>query len=192
MRRGTIIGFILLAVLTAWIGRAVLKGDFQHPFLPSAAIGSGFEGDLALPKSEIEAKLNNARERVLATMDRAYTFRIASRIAAWLAFLATAAITLVAGWYGQMPAAPPPGTASGAATTAGLPQRTARVVTLLAALAAVLTAGGGLATQEAESLSTQALAHQRDLTDARKQVLETRSAEVARTALDDLALHLRQ
>ncbi|MGO7968155.1 hypothetical protein ACC720_32530 [Rhizobium ruizarguesonis] len=192
MRTGKIIGFILLAVLAAWIGRAVLKGDFQRPFLPSIAIDSGFEGDLALPKSEIEAKLNDARTSVLATMDRAYTFRVANRIAAWLAFLATAAITLVAGWYGQMPAAPPPVNASGTATTAGLPQPAARVVTLLAALAAVLTAGGGLATQEAERLSNEALAHQRDLAEARKQVLETRSAEVARTALDDLVLHLRQ
>ncbi|MGO7969047.1 hypothetical protein ACC720_37575, partial [Rhizobium ruizarguesonis] len=61
MRTGKIIGFILLAVLAAWIGRAVLKGDFQRPFLPSIAIYSVFEGDLALPKSEIEAKLNDAR-----------------------------------------------------------------------------------------------------------------------------------
>lgn len=192
MRIGTIVGFILLGLLAIWIGYALVTGQFDRPSLPSAGIGSGFEGDLALPKKEIDAALNDARDRVLSIMDKGYTFRIASRVAAWLAFFATAAITLVAGWYGQTPTAPPGGSAARVPDTSGLPQRAARAVTVLAALAAILTAGGGLATQEAESFSNQAQARQRDLTDARKQIVEAKSASAARTVLDDLVLHLRQ
>ena len=192
MRNGRTIGVVLLGLLAVWIGYTAVSGELNRPSVPSAGIDSAFEGDLALPKAEINSKLNDARDRVLSVMDKAYSFRIASRVTAWFAFFATAAITLVAGWYGQMPSVPSPGNASAAATAAGLPQRAARAVTLLASLAAVLTAGGGLATQEAESLATEAQARQRELIDARKQILVAPNADAARTILDDLALHLRQ
>jgi hypothetical protein len=120
-------------------------------------------------------------------MDKAHVFRIISRVAMWLAFLATAAITLVTGWYGKTPAVP---TRGGAA--AGLPQKTVMAVTLLAALAAVLTAGGSIAAQQAESVSTKAQARQRYLIDARNQIIQATSAQNVRAILDDLAVSLRQ
>jgi hypothetical protein len=144
-----------------------------------------------LPKEQIDAALDKARNNVLSAADRGFAFRVASRAAAWLAFLATAAITLIAGWYGQAPN-PPSGGGAPAASTAGLPRPAARVVTLLAALAAVLTAGGGLATQEAEGLSTWARERHRDVVEARAKVLSALTAADARTILDDLDLTLRQ
>jgi hypothetical protein len=162
-----------------------------RPSLPILGVGSGFEGNLALPKEEIDSALNAARDRVLLVANRGWGFRIGSRFAAWLAFLATAAITLVAGWYGQALKAPG-GDGAVAVSTAGLPLHATRLVTLLAALAAVLTAGGGLATQEAESLSTWAREHHRDVVEARTKVIDAKNAADARSILEDLALKLTQ
>jgi hypothetical protein len=161
------------------------------PSLQIPAVGSSFEGNLALPKEQIDAKLDSARDRVLSVAERGYAFRVGSRIAAWLAFLATAAITLVAGWYGQAP-----NTAAGsslpAANTGGLPRPAARVVTLLAASAAVLTACGGLAAQEAETLTTWARERHRDVIEARAKVISAPTAPDASAVLEDLDLMLLQ
>jgi hypothetical protein len=183
---------LLVIVLAGWVIYQIVAGDLAPPSVPILGIGPGFEGDLALPKAEIDAALNAAREKVLSAADHGYDFRIGSRVAAWLAFLATAAITLVAGWYGQAPAAASPGGALPAAGASGLPRNAARIVAVLAATAAVLTAGGGLATQEAEGLSTWARDRQRDVIEARTKVLTAKTAEDARTVLEDLALKLKQ
>jgi hypothetical protein len=190
LKRKTL-GFALFGLLAIWIGYTIAAGGLARPTLPILGIGSGFEGNLPLPKSEIEAALDAARKTVFTSADRGYAFRVGSRVAAWLAFLATAAITLVAGWYGQAPNIPV-GAGQAAADTSGLPRRSARLVTLLAALAAVLTAGGGLATQEAETLSAWARDRQRDVVEARTKVISAPNAADARTILDDLALKLKQ
>lgn len=186
------VGFGLLVLFAVWVTYQIGTGDLARPSLPILGIGSGFEGNLALPKAEIDGALDAARDKVLSAADRGYDFRIGSRVAAWLAFLATAAITLVAGWYGQSPAAPPAGGGLAVPSTSGLPRNAARVVALLAAGAAVLTAGGGLATQEAERLSTWARERHRDTVEARMKVIEAKTADDARTVLDDLALKLKQ
>jgi hypothetical protein len=187
-----IVAIALLVLLVGWVIYQIAAGDLAPPSVPILGIGPGFEGDLALPKAEIDAALTAARQKVLSAADHGYGFRIGSRVAAWLAFLATAAITLVAGWYGQSPAPAPPGGGLAAAGASGLPQKAARIVALLAAGAAVLTAGGGLATQEAESLSTWARERQRDVVEARTKVIAATSADDGRTVLDDLALKLKQ
>jgi hypothetical protein len=187
-----IVAITLLVVLVGWVIYQISSGDLAWPSVPTLGISPGFEGDLKLPKAEIDAVLNAAREKVLSAADRGYGFRLASRAAAWLAFLATAAITLVAGWYGQSSAPAPPGGGLAAANASGLPRRAAQIVAFLAAGAAVLTAGGGLATQEAESLSTWARERQRDVVEARTKVIAAMTAADAQTILDDLALKLKQ
>jgi hypothetical protein len=185
------LGMIFLCVLAGWIVFTFVTGDLSKPSLQIPGIGSGFEGNLALPKERIDASLDKARSRVVSVADTGYAFRIGSRVAAWLAFLATASITLVAGWYGQAPVPSPGGGAPGPNTT-GLPRPATRAVTLLAALAAVLTAGGGLATQEAETLATWARERHRDVVEARAKVIGASTAVDAQTILDDLDLKLRQ
>jgi hypothetical protein len=98
-----IVAIGLLVLLAGWVIYQIAAGDLVRPLVPILGIGAGFEGDLALPKAEIDAALTAARDNVLSAADHGYDFRIGSRVAAWLAFLATAAITLVAGWYGQSP-----------------------------------------------------------------------------------------
>jgi hypothetical protein len=191
MGYGKGLGYVLLSLLIVWIGYSFLSGGFARPNLPILGVGSGFEGDLALPKAEIDSALAAARDRVLTAADRGYALRIGSRVAAWLAFLATAAITLVAGWYGQAPS-PAGGGSPATPNTAGLPAHATRTVTLLAALAAVLTAGGGLAAQEAENISTWAQERHRDVVETRTKVLGATNAADARTLLEDLALKLKQ
>jgi hypothetical protein len=191
MQRGWQIGAIFFALLAIWIGYTIAMGDLTQPSAPIVEIGSGFEGSLALPQREIDAALRAARDQVLSVADKGYMFRIGSRAAVWLTFFCTAAITLVAGWYGQAPNSPPGG-GTAPSNTSGLPQPAARTVTLLAALAAVLTAGGGLATQEADSLSKWSSERQRDLVEARTKVIAAQNASDARTVLDDLALKLKQ
>jgi hypothetical protein len=143
---------ILLILLIAWIAFSVITGELFYPKLSLLELGSGFEGSLALPKEKIDAALGTYRARVLATADRASYFKLGSEVAAWMAFFCTAAITLVAGWYGQSPQgnAPPGG---GAPAPTGLPPRATRLVAMLAAASAVLTAAGGLASQQGQSLN---------------------------------------
>jgi hypothetical protein len=186
-------GAFILCVLAGWIAYTIAVGDLVRPSLQVPGVGSGFEGSLALPKEQIDTALDAARNQVISIANKGYAFRIGSRVAAWLAFLATAAITLVAGWYGQAPSPnPPAGSGLSVPNASGLPLPAARMVTVLAALAAVLTAGGGLATQEAETLTTWARERHRDVVEARAKVISATSAADARTMLDDLALNLKQ
>ncbi len=184
------LGIVLLIALAAWIVFSVSTGGLFYPNISLLGLGSGFEGSLALPKEKIDAAFDAYRAQVLSTADKASYFKLGSDVMSWIAFLATAAITLVAGWYGQTP---PANLADGAASAIlGLPPRATRLVTMLAALSAVLTAFGGLASKQGQSLNSWARDRQHDFVQARNDVVAAKSAEEAQRVLDDLAFTIRQ
>lgn len=184
------LGIILLVALAAWIAFTVSTGGLFYPEISLLGLGSGFEGSLALPKDKIDAALDAYRARVLSTADKASYFRFGSEVTSWLAFFATAAITLVAGWYGQTP--PAVASNGGAPMVSGLPPKATRLVTMLAASAAVLTACGGLASRQGQTLNSWAHDRQHDFVQARNDIVIAKSAEDAQKVLDDLDFSIRQ
>ena len=93
-----------------------------------------------MPVEKIRTAFEAARSRMLAVNGYGTTFRVVGDIAGWLSFAATAAITLIVGFYGR-----PVPSAGAAPDTQGLPARSVRLIGVLAALAAILTGFGNLA-----------------------------------------------
>ena len=184
------LGIVLLVALAAWIVFSVSTGGLFYPNISLLGLGSGFEGSLALPKEKIDAAFDAYRAQVLSTADKASYFRMGSEVAAWLSFLATAAITLVAGWYGQAPSAN--AADGGVSAISGLPPKATRLVTTLAALSAVLTACGGLASKQGQSLNSWARDRQHDFVEARNAVVHAKSAQEAQGIINDLDFSLHQ
>src|SRR5260370_25104884 len=185
------LGIILLGVLAAWITFSVVTSGISYPKLSLLELGNGFEGGLALPKEKIDSAFETYRTRVISTADRASYFKLGGEVAGWLVFFCTAAITLVARWYGQAPQGNPAG--AGAPVITGLPQKATRLVAMLAALSAVLTAAGGLASQQGQSLNSWARDRQHDFNQAREKLISKDiTAGDAQAILDDLALSVRQ
>jgi hypothetical protein len=73
-------------------------------------------------------------------------FNLADNIAGWLTFLSTAAVTLILGYFGRPAPVPGPGQVN----VTGLSPNVTRAIGLLAAFAAVLTAGGAMARSQAK------------------------------------------
>jgi hypothetical protein len=135
-----LLGIFALA-LGAWVVTTI---TFYAPvrLTPSAlTIGSAFEGTAQLPKEEMTRHLDKARARMLAINEHGEEFSVAGDVCGWLAFACTALITIMAGYFGRPPATDP----GAPVNTGGLPPGPTRTVALLAAFAAVLTAGGNLA-----------------------------------------------
>jgi hypothetical protein len=183
------IGVFLFVALVAWIVFSVTTGGLLYPKVSLLGLGNSFEGNLALPKEKIDAAFEAYRVRVLSTAERASYFKLGGEVASWMAFFATAAITLIAGWYGQAPAN---ATGGGTSAASGLPPKAMRLVAMLAALSAVLTATGGLASQQGQSLNSWARDRQHDFIRARNDVVAAKTSQDAQTVLDDLELSLRQ
>jgi hypothetical protein len=183
MRAFRLVGFLLLILLFGWIGCTVLfQTGYQKPptFL---GLGSAFEGSLQLPVEKITAAFEAARSRMLAVNDRWTEFRIVCDVAGWLSFAATAAITLIVGFYGR------PVPAAGAAPdTQGLPARSVRLIGVLAALAAILTGFGNLASVKSGDYYKRADTIRDLIVRSRAEVIDAKTAEAAQAVLDELAL----
>jgi hypothetical protein len=180
------IGLLLLAGLAVWIVWSV--SPYHHwQAVPQILGGSGFEGNAQLPAIEIREQLDRARTRVTEINQRGRWFVLAGDICTWLSFACTAAVTLIAGWFGRT--AKPPGRAP---DTAGLPPRTARTVGLLAGLAAVLTAGGSMASERGHTQYDRAKQAQASINVSVKTIGDSKTVEDARAALDDLKLKIEQ
>jgi hypothetical protein len=133
------IGWVLVLALIAWIP---ISFHFYPPWRSAPktlTLGSGFEGTVQLPASQIQPHLDQARLKMLKLNGHGQYFSLADNICAWLAFACTALVTLIAGYYGQQISPTKP------AKVTGLPQKQTRIVGTVAALAAVLTAGGAMA-----------------------------------------------
>jgi len=180
------IGLFLLAALAVWIASSVVSYDHWPP-APQILGGSGFEGNLQLPAEEIREQVDRARARVTEINQKGRWFILAGDICTWLSFACTAAVTLVAGWFGRtadIPGATP--------STAGLPPRTVRSIGLLAGLAAVLTAGGSMASDRGHAQFDQAKQAQASINVTVKAIGDAQTADDARAALDELKLKIEQ
>ena len=142
-----------------------------------------FEGNLQLPAAAIKAKFDAAEYRMLAVNLTGSRLRLAGDVAAWFSFAATAAITLIVGFLGRP--APP---ANAPVSTEGLPARLARLIGLLAAAAAVLTAFGRLAVAKSQDYYKHADELQALLVRSRAAVVDAKSADQAQAVLTELEI----
>jgi hypothetical protein len=183
MRGFRIVGIVLVIGLLAWVLAAAIWQLGYAPPPRVLGIGSAFEGSLQLPAEKITGAFEAARLRMLEANSWGTRFRLGGDIAGWLSFAATAAITLIVGFYGRMP-----GSAAGAPNTDGLPGRSVRLIGVLAALAAVLTACGNMASAKSGDYYKKADAMRDLIVRSRAEVIDAKSAEAAQAVLDNLAL----
>jgi hypothetical protein len=179
------IGVLLLLGLVAWvIAAAVWRLGYQAP--PRVlGIGNAFEGNLQLPAEKITAAFEAARMRMLDVNSWGTWLRLAGDFGGWLSFAATAAITLIVGFYGRAP-----GAAGAVPNTEGLPGRSVRMIGLLAALAAVLTACSNMASAKSGDYYKRADTMRDIIVRSRAEVIDAKTAEAAQAVLDNLALQM--
>jgi hypothetical protein len=187
MRGLRLLGIGLLVIFIAWVAETIVTYDHWRKPPEVLGLGSAFEGSTQLPTEEIKKAVEEARTRMIEINQRGRWFTLAGDISAWLAFGCTAAVTLIAGWLGRSP-----GTGSTTPDTGGLPPGPTRAISLLAALAAVLTAGGTMAMDRGHTQFDKAKQAQALVNQSIKAVLEAKTADEARTVLDDLKLKTDQ
>lgn len=180
-----ILGWFLLLLFVGWIGFS----SVHYPILRSAPKivqpSNGFEGSNQLPAADIQPHIDHARAKMLTVNGRGQVFAVADNLASWLSFLCTAIVTLILGYYGRRSPAD-----GAAADVSGLPLRLARTIGLLAALAAVLTATGALAKNQARDDYQKADAARNYINAAISDLASAKSEREARDALDQLDLQI--
>jgi hypothetical protein len=129
----------LLIILAAWVITYLGAHGMEHrpvPTVPSPVRAVGPKP--LLPEKRTAEVFQAARERVKSDNVTGNRFALVAQVSSWLSFLLTAAITLMAGYYGRTVQA---GAAPEAAVNALQAQstRTVRLVGALAALAAIFT-----------------------------------------------------
>lgn len=176
-------GWLLLVGFVVWLGYSLSRYPVLRPAPNVFQSSSGFEGSSLLPASETQPHLDRARSRMLGINAHGQAFSLGDNIAAWGSFLATAAVTLILGYFGRrVPAA------KGRADLSGLPLRMARAIGILAALAAVLTAGGAMARNQARDDYQKADSARDDINAAISDIAGAKTQQEARDALDKLDL----
>jgi hypothetical protein len=180
-----ITSWLLLLLFVAWLGFSLSHYSMLRPAPNVVQPSSGFEGSSLLPASEIQPHIDRARSRMLAVNGHGQVFSLADNIASWLSFLATATVTLILGYFGRR--APADGTG---ADLSGLPLRSVRCIGVLAALAAVLTAAGALAKNQARDDYQKADAARNYINAAVSDLAGAKSEREARDALDQLDLQI--
>ena len=180
-----ILGWFLLLLFVGWIGFSFAHYPILRPVPNVVQPSNGFEGGNLLPATEIQPHIDHARSKMLAVNARGQVFAVTDNAASWLSFLCTAVVTLIMGYYGRR--APADGAA---ADVSGLPLRLARAIGLLAALAAVLTATGALAKNEARDDYRKADSARTYINAAISDLASAKSEREARDALDQLDLQI--
>jgi len=168
------VSWLLLLLFVGWLGFSLSKYPVLRPAPATIQSSNGFEGNTLLPAGESQPHLDHARSRMLAI-----------NIAAWASFLSTAAVTLILGYFGRR--APRTGAA---ANLSGLPQKSARLIGVLAALAAVLTAAGAMAKNQAHDDYQKADSARDYINAAVSDLAGSKSQQEARDALDQLDLRI--
>ena len=180
-------GVLLLIVLAGWIGLTLFGTFGERRVAPRVLpVGSAFEGNVQLPREEIDRQFTAAANRMNTKYERSETYRTWSEVIDWASFLCTALITLLAGYFGiqaQSGSSQPDVKAITAGRSAGF----ARTVGLLAALAAVSTGAGARVKTYSEESYKKATEMRDSLTGLRKNVLEAKDADSARAVLDSVA-----
>jgi hypothetical protein len=187
MRALRILSVGLSVIFVVWTVEFVLT--YNHWREPPEVLGTGnaFEGNTQLPATEIKKAVDEARSRMIEINQRGRWFTLAGDISAWLTFGCTSAVTLIAGWLGRSP-----GAGGAAPDTGGLPPGPTRAISLLAASAAVLTAGGTMATDRGHTQFDNAKQAQALVNQSVKDVSEAKTADEARAVLDGLKLKIDQ
>lgn len=179
-----VVGWLLILGLIGGLSYSLWKYPQGQPAPNILGASTGFEGAAPLPQSEIQPHFDHARTKMLEINSHGRTLSMADTIASWASFLSTALVTLILGYFGRRaPAANEP------ADQAGLSARTGRVIGVLAALAAVLTAGGALARNQARDDYDKA-SKAAELINATHTDLKNANADEARAALDKLDLEI--
>ena len=94
-------GVLLLIVLAGWIGLTLFGPFGERRVAPRVLpVGSAFEGNVQLPREEIDRQFTAAANRMNTKYERSETYRTWSEIIDWVSFLCTALITLLAGYFG--------------------------------------------------------------------------------------------
>lgn len=180
-------GVILFLFLAGWIGWTATHYDRLRPTPEILGVGSAFEGDAQLPAQEMRATVDEARVRVAALNRQGRYLGVGADACTWLSFACTAAITLIAGWLGR---SLPQG--GGTPDTKGLAPGATRAIGLLAALAAILTAGGGLAADRGHKDFDAATSAQAMVNRSVKDIEDAKTPNDARAVLDNLKLKVGQ
>ena len=180
-----ITSLFLLVLFLAWLGFSVAHYSILRPAPSIVQSSNGFEGSSLLPASEIEPHIEHARSKMLAVNAHGQTFSLADNLASWLSFLSTAMVTLILGYFGRRVPADGAG-----ADLSGLPLKMARVIGVLAALAAVLTAAGALAKNQARDDYQKADAARNYINATVSDLAGAKSEREARDALDQLDLQI--
>jgi hypothetical protein len=180
-----IVGWLLVIGFVAWLSFSLSRYPIGRRAPNVLAASSGFEGTAPLRDSETKPHFDHARTKMLAVNSHGQAFSMADNLASWAGFLATAAVTMILGYFGRRaPAAGEP------ADTSGLSFRAGRLIGVLAALAAVLTAGGALARNQARDDYEKA-DKVRDLINATTTDLRSAKSEAeAHAVLDKLDLEI--
>jgi len=180
-----IMGLLLLALATIWVIGSIVTYDHWKPDPAVLGIGNAFQGTAQLPKEEIEKQIGIARDRMIEVNDRGRWLSLAGDIGVWLSFICTALITLIAGYFGRVP-----GAGGTLPNTGGLPPKPTRAIGLFAALAAVLTAGGTMATNRGHDAYDRADQARTLINQATKAILDAQTEREAHDALDALKLKI--
>ena len=176
-----VIGVLLVVGLLAWLAVAALAPLGDHPPPDVLGLGSAFEGNLQLPAETIKSHFDAARQQMLGVNGWGRTLRVAGDLSGWLSFAATAAITLIVGFFGRTPPV-----AGAIPDTNGLPSRSVRLIGFLAAIAAILNAAGSLSIAKSQDYFKRADEIRDLMVQDRAQVVDAKTAETAQAALDDL------
>jgi len=179
------VGWLLLVVFVAWLGFSLSKNPVRKPAPSVFQSSTGFEGTSLLPASETQPHIDQARAKMLAVNSPGQHFSILDNLATWGSFLSTAAVTLILGYFGRRVPA------GGEQTDlSGLPTKLARAIGLLAALAAVLTAGGAMARNQAREDYQKADAARDKINAAISDLAGSKTQQEARDSLDKLDLEI--
>lgn len=178
-------GVALLIAGLAWIAWDAVSGSSPRRHLDVVTTSAGFEGNAQLPAHEIEGALSQAKENIKSRVACSEWYGTLARYADWTAFILTGVITIIGGVLGLVPTPP------GAPNVADVVARSAhlgRLVAILAACAAVLTATGSRSQATADALFEIAQDMQKTAVSVRRDVHDAKDEATARAALDQLTV----
>jgi hypothetical protein len=185
MRYLRITGIVLSLILFVWVVVGLSSPVGYHPEPRLLGWDGAFEGDLQLPADKIKKVFDDARKHMIDVNSTGSLLRLIGDLSSWLSFGATAFITLIAGFFGRTPVA------NGVpADTSGLPARSVRIIAFLAALAAVFTAFGSLATAKSLDYFKRADDARDLIVQSRAEIMDATTSDAAQTILDDLIVKL--
>ena len=186
MRRGlSAIGIVMLVWLIGWIGYTLMSGSIMRDTPQRLDIGSAFEGIPQISPEDIRSVMSAAQDRVSEHNWYGNIYRGIAKGTAWLGFLFSSIITIVAG-RSEVFVEPDPHKQSDVLKELKARNSRWKVVGIIAAFAAVCTALSGRAETEAALRYKNADDLRQEVSTARKEIVATKNSEEAQAILDRL------